>query len=60
MWWNFQNAYPVKWSGPALNAESTNVAVETVELVHQGIVKPKESTALSAARGLAGAAGDLL
>jgi phage tail-like protein len=57
MWWNFLNAYPVKWSGPDFRADSANVAVEAVELVHQGIVKPKESTALSAARGIAGAAG---
>ena len=59
MWWNFQNAYPVKWSGPDLRADSASVAVEAVELVHQGITKPKESTALSAVRGVVRAAGDL-
>ena len=35
--WNFKGAYPVKWSGPDFKADSNNVAVETVELVHQGI-----------------------
>ena len=38
--WNFSGAYPVKWVGPELRAGSTDVAVETVELVHKGMVKP--------------------
>ena len=37
--WNFVGAYPVKWSGPDLRAGSATVAVESVELVHQGITK---------------------
>jgi phage tail-like protein len=37
--WNFVGAYPVKWSGPTLNAASAAVAVEQVELVHKGITK---------------------
>lgn len=38
MRWNFANAYPVKWSGPQLNATNVGeVAVERIELVHQGI-----------------------
>ena len=41
MWWNFRQAYPVKWVGPKFNASSaTEVAVEQVELVHQGLSKP--------------------
>ncbi len=60
MWWDFREAYPVKWIGPTLNAQSTTVAVETVELVHRGISKPAASQALSIARGMAGAAGNLL
>lgn len=35
--WNFFDAYPSKWSGPALNAASSDVALESVELVHNGI-----------------------
>ncbi|NER93784.1 MAG: phage tail protein [Symploca sp. SIO1B1] len=35
---NFKEAYPVAWEGPQLNAGSeTEVAVERLELVHQGI-----------------------
>ena len=35
--WAFLNAYPVKWSGPNLNAGSNQVAVETLEVVHNGL-----------------------
>lgn len=59
MWWNFTGAYPVKWAGPDFRAEQGAVAVEQVELVHQGISKPMLSSLLSAARGVAGAAMDV-
>ena len=39
MWWTFKKAYPVKWEGPQLNASSDEIAVEKIELVHQGISK---------------------
>ncbi len=35
--WNFFDAYPIKWSGPSLNASSSDVAIESVELAHNGI-----------------------
>lgn len=55
MWWDFWDAYPVKWSGPDLKADSNAVAVETIELAHRGISKPALSSAASALR-LGGAA----
>ena len=39
MWWTFKKAYPVKWEGPQLNASNDEIAVEKIELVHQGISK---------------------
>ncbi len=36
--WSFQNAYPVKWSASNLNSTSNSVMIETLELVHQGLV----------------------
>jgi phage tail-like protein len=58
MWWNFYKAYPVKWTGPQFNASSmTEVAVERIELVHQGIDKPLASRALSASRAAASLSG---
>jgi phage tail-like protein len=37
--WQFIDAYPVKWTGPDLTAGSSAVAVETIELAHNGIKK---------------------
>jgi phage tail-like protein len=40
IWWDFYHAYPVKWVGPQLQASnSTAVAVEQIELVHEGLRK---------------------
>jgi phage tail-like protein len=35
--WDFLNAYPVKWVGPQLGAASNAVAIETLELAHEGL-----------------------
>lgn len=37
--WNFSSAYPVKWIGPELKGDSNTVAVETLELAHNGLYK---------------------
>jgi phage tail-like protein len=37
--WTFQDAYPVKWSGPEFKGDGSTVAVETLELAHRGIKK---------------------
>ena len=37
MEWQFRQAFPCKWSGPDLNAAQSSVAVETMELCHQGL-----------------------
>jgi phage tail-like protein len=60
MWWDFIEAYPVKWAGPELRANSNTVAFETVELVHRGISKPVLSSLVSATRGIMGGAAQLL
>lgn len=36
--WTLQKAYPIKWTGPALKADSNAIAFESIELVHQGIL----------------------
>ncbi len=51
MWWDFRQAYPVKWVGPKFNASSaSDVAVEQVELAHRGLVRPMGSKLLAATR----------
>ncbi|MCK4731650.1 MAG: phage tail protein [Methanophagales archaeon] len=37
--WSFERAYPVKWTGPELRADGNTVAVESIELAHNGIKK---------------------
>ena len=35
--WSFKEAYPVKWTGPTLNATSNAIATETLEIAHAGL-----------------------
>jgi phage tail-like protein len=37
--WNVTEAYPVKWTGPDMKASSMEVAIETLELAHEGWVE---------------------
>ena len=37
--WNFVSAWPAKWDGPDFNAEGNDVAIETLELAHEGITR---------------------
>lgn len=37
--WNFVNAWPSKWTGPAFNASSAAIAVESLELTHEEVKK---------------------
>lgn len=37
--WTFRKACPVKWAGPEFRAGTAEVAFETVELVHEGLLQ---------------------
>ena len=37
--WNFINGWPTKWTGPTFNATGNEVAIETLEIVHEGVSK---------------------
>jgi phage tail-like protein len=37
MTWTIRDAWPVKIEGPGLNATGNEIAVETVELAHEGV-----------------------
>jgi phage tail-like protein len=37
--WDLSCAYPVKWSGPAFNAGSNAVSIETLEIAYHGFKK---------------------
>jgi len=36
--WNVTNAWPCRWSGPALHSGSSDIAIESVEICHEGFV----------------------
>jgi phage tail-like protein len=36
--WNFVNGWPRKWEGPHLGAKTSEVAIETLEIAHEGLV----------------------
>lgn len=35
--WNLRNAWPSKWTGADLKATSDEVAIESLEIVHEGV-----------------------
>jgi phage tail-like protein len=41
LWWNFKRAFPIKWTGPDLRAGSNDIAFESIELVHEGLSRPR-------------------
>lgn len=39
MRWNFVNGWPTKWTGPSFNATGNDVAIESVDIAHEGLLK---------------------
>jgi phage tail-like protein len=37
MRWNFREAWPTKWTGASFNATGNEVAIETLEIAHEGV-----------------------
>ena len=35
--WNFRNGWICKWVGPTLNAKANEVAIESIEIAHEGL-----------------------
>jgi phage tail-like protein len=35
--WKFKNGIPTKWVGPSLNASQSNLAIESLEIAHEGL-----------------------
>ena len=60
--WYFRRGLPLKYSGPQMNATQNNVAIESIEIAHEGIYQlPFVGLAGAAASALAGAgAGGLV
>ena len=41
--WDFINGWPTRWDGPELNATSSEVVVETLEIAHEGLTRVKRN-----------------
>jgi len=54
--WHFQRGLPIRWTGPAFNAKTSEVAIESLEIVHEGITLTSPSSLASAAIGVASVA----
>ncbi|HSD58554.1 MAG TPA: phage tail protein [Methanotrichaceae archaeon] len=39
--WEFENAWPIKYKAPDLSAKGNDVAIETLEVVHEGMKRVK-------------------
>jgi phage tail-like protein len=39
--WELDGVYPVSWSGPGLSATENKVAIETLELAHEGFLQAR-------------------
>jgi len=37
--WNFSNAWPSKWTGPAFSSTGNAIAVETLEITHEELTR---------------------
>lgn len=35
--WNFFEGWPTKWEGPSMNATGNEIAIETLEIAHEGL-----------------------
>ena len=37
--WNFSDGWPCKWTGPGFNATGNEVAIEALEIAHEGVTR---------------------
>jgi phage tail-like protein len=59
--WYFRRGLPTKYSGPQMNATQNSVAIESIEITHEGLYQmPSVGTVSGAASAAAGAVGSML
>jgi hypothetical protein len=42
--WNFVQGWPTKWDGPDFTAKGNDVAIETLEIAHEGIERASDDS----------------
>ncbi len=52
--WIFHRGLPTKYSGPSLNAKESQVAIEELEITHEGLALVSPGTVVSSALGTIG------
>lgn len=57
--WRFRRGIPVRWSGPALNAMQSMVAVEEIEIAHEGVSVSGAGSVVAAVGEAVSAVGSL-
>ena len=50
-YWDFEEAFPVKWDGPTFSAQSGAIAMESFTLVHEKLVRGGQAAAGAEVRG---------
>ena len=50
--WTFKRGLPVKWTGPSFNAMQAQVAIEELEIAHEGLAMQNPGSIIG---GIAGA-----
>ena len=60
VWYDFFNAWPIEWQGPALDSGQTLVATQRFVLAHEGVRKSRTAMVYSATVGAASAIGGAL
>lgn len=50
--WHFRRGLPMRWAGPTMNAAQSQLAVEELEIVHEGLKLYAPGAALSSATGV--------
>jgi phage tail-like protein len=46
--WTFSRGLPLKWTGPTLNAAQSTIAIESLEIMHEGLRLWSVGTGISA------------
>jgi phage tail-like protein len=47
--WGFRRGLPIRYTGPALNASESSVAIESIEIAHEGLYQMPGISALTSA-----------
>src|SRR5262245_24811203 len=42
--WDFKSGYPVKWEGPDFSADKNELAIESIEIAHEGLEMTMEGS----------------